>query len=362
MHSRRDQVIKLKGIQRVRDASGKVRWKYHRATGIALPVDIPESSPAFLEAYLAAEQGEAPANRKGRPAPGTLAATWEAYRRSDTFTALRPSYQRLLSLSADQLMERAGHVPLLQIEARHIRRDLNALGAHAAVKRRKVWRALLAHAIRMGILDADPSAGIEKPKTRKAQQHEPWTEDDVRRFRSRWLYRSPERVAFELLLWTGARISDVVRLGPGMVDRQGWLAFRQSKTGGEVAIPFRRDPPAFADPADLEHLHRALAHIESRHLTWLTTHTGKSRSVKSASQWFARAAREAGNAGKSAHGLRVARALSLAHGGATAHQIGAWTGHESLKEIEHYARQADKRRVLSGAPMPSPLNSGDDAV
>jgi hypothetical protein len=34
---------------------------------------------------------------------------------------------------------------------------------------------------------------------------------------------------------------------------------------------------------------------------------------------------------------------------ATTHQIGAWTGHESLKKIEHYAKKFNKRKALTGS-------------
>jgi hypothetical protein len=58
------------------------------------------------------------------------------------------------------------------------------------------------------------------------------------------------------------------------------------------------------------------------------------RSEKAISNWFSEAAREAALRGYTAHGLRKTRAIALAEAGATHHQIGAWTGHDSLKEIE----------------------------
>lgn len=44
--------------------------------------------------------------------------------------------------------------------------------------------------------------------------------------------------ALELLFWTGCRIGDGVRIGPGMVGRDGVLAFRQHKTGGTAYVPW----------------------------------------------------------------------------------------------------------------------------
>jgi integrase len=118
-----------------------------------------------------------------------------------------------------------------------------------------------------------------------------------------------------------------------------------------VSIPFDRELPDFADPDDLDQLNRSLEARESRHMTWLTTAHGSARSEKSASNWFSAACRDAGLKGakrRTAHGLRAARAIRLAERGATPHQIGAWTGHESLKEIEEYTKGVGRKKLLSG--------------
>ncbi|WP_424988433.1 tyrosine-type recombinase/integrase [Microbulbifer sp. S227A] len=138
-------------------------------------------------------------------------------------------------------------------------------------------------------------------------------------------------------------------MGPGNVDHAGWLVFRQQKTGGEVAIPFDRALPDFAETMsdDLALLHAALDAREGRHMTWIITVHSRSRGVKAAGQWLAAKARAAGVPGRSAHGLRKSRARALAEAGGTSAQIGAWTGHESLSEIERYIRNFSIRRVLS---------------
>lgn len=77
------------------------------------------------------------------------------------------------------------------------------------------------------------------------------------------------------------------------------------------------------------------------------TSTGRARSVKGLSQWISAAASAAGLPDDcTAHGLRKARAAALAEAGATASQIGAWTGHASLSEVSHYTKGADQKGVL----------------
>jgi integrase/recombinase XerD len=51
----------------------------------------------------------------------------------------------------------------------------------------------------------------------------------------------------------------------------------------------------------------------------------------------------------SAHGLGKATAARLAERGATAHEIMAITGHQSLEEVERYTRAAQKAQLADSA-------------
>lgn len=348
MRSRSGVGAKLKGLRRVRQ-DGK-RYVYHRATGMRMP-DLPEHHPEFLRAYLDAEKqaesGSKPAGVR-HAKPGTLLAVWHAYATSDRFRAHSPAYQRLMQRQGDKIMQTGRDVPIRQIRAEHIRKDMEGMKPNAKNVRLKAWRALMGHAVEIGMIANDPSRQVQRARAPVQQSHQRWTASDIGKFRTHWPLGTPQRLAFELLQWTGARISDMVRMGEGMVDPEGWLCFRQAKTGGEVAIPLHREPPPFADPEDLRQLLAALSARPERHMTYLTTHYGAARSVKSASQWFSAAARSAQlPAKRTAHGLRVTRAIKLAEAGATTHQIGAWTGHESLSEIDHYSRAAGRKNLLT---------------
>jgi len=53
--------------------------------------------------------------------------------------------------------------------------------------------------------------------------------------------------------------------------------------------------------------------------------------------------------GKACPSWRVWRATALAQEGATAHEIAAVTGHQSLEEIERYTRVAERKRLADQA-------------
>jgi site-specific recombinase XerD len=241
------------------------------------------------------------------------------------------------------------------IQSRHIEAQMDALDRNPGNQRLKTWRYLTEYAKLQGIVENRATDGVRANPEAKTGGHIPWVYDEIEKFRAHWGYETIERRAFELQFWAGARISDTRKLGPSSVDRDGWLNFSQQKTGSQVSVPLYRSLPHFAVERDLEHLFSALAFSRDQQEVWLPTQHGTIRSEKSASQWFSAKAREAGlPAGRTSHGLRKSRMIIHAENGATSKQIAAWSGHETLKEIERYIRDADRRRLLT----PSVLETG----
>jgi integrase len=99
------------------------------------------------------------------------------------------------------------------------------------------------------------------------------------------------------------------------------LQVKQVKTGMELTIPVH---PAVAG---------ILAEMPADNLTFLTTQFGKPFTATGFGNWFREQCDEAGLPQCSAHGLRKAAARRLAEAGCTEHEIGAITGHASLREI-----------------------------
>lgn len=343
--------VRLKHVKTVRKTNGAT-FHYLAVPGCKL-VRLPDGAkdtPAFLMAYAAALAGATPTQT--RPASGTIAAAIIDYQTSRAFGDLAATTRAYRHRHLSRIAEKWGSARLKDLRADHIEADISLLSPHPANHRLKAWRGFLGWAKETRQIAADPSAGIAKRSAPKSDGFAPWTADDIQKFRDHWPIGTSQRLAMELVYWSAARASDAVRLGPGMVTRDGWLTFRQSKTGGEVSVPFSRSLPAFAVgmQPDLDLLHAAIA-ATPRHMTWLVTVFGAARSVKAFSAWFSGAATDAGVPGKSAHGLRKARAEAMAEAGATAHQIAAWTGHETLAEVQRYSKSADRKRILSGPDM-----------
>jgi hypothetical protein len=84
-------------------------------------------------------------------------------------------------------------------------------------------------------------------------------------------------------------------------------------------------------------------------LTFLTTQFGKPFTSNGFGNWFRVQCDAAGLSNCSAHGLRKAAALRLAEAGCTAHEIAAITGHASLKQVSHYTKAVDQKRLATAA-------------
>lgn len=339
----RHGVQRLKGIKVIVKPNGR-RYVYRRVNGQLVPLpNLPENHPAFLAAYAAA--GEA--RTKTRAQAGTIAALCEAYMRSGAYAKMAASTRAVWLRTLSRISEKRGVGLVRDLRAEHIRKDVRAFTPGAASNRLKAWRSILSFAVSDGWIDADPSQGVKIDKG-EVVPHRQWTLAEIEAYRAHWPIGTPQRCAMEVIYWTGARCVDAVHIGWQKVDRDGWLAFVQVKTGNPASCPVNTRLPRWCASLapDQQHL---LACLPKDGLQWIVTQTGKPRSVKGLSQWMSANATAAGlPADCTAHGLRKARAAALAESGATASQIGAWTGHASLAEIAHYTRAADQKNVLRG--------------
>ena len=280
---------------------------------------------------------------------GSLAEAAVKYKSSHEFGLLASSTRQNRRKRIDEVIELYGTAQVTGIEQKHLKKDLARFDGHAQRNHLKMWRGFAKFMVKEYDI-ADPSVGIDKDPVAASDGHVPWSLDDIDHFRNLYSISRPERLALELLYWTGARIGDAVKLGKGDVTHDGWLSFKQGKTGGPVDVPFDRRLPDFAlaDAGDLRLLHESIDAQTVKHMTYLCAKKGGQRSEQCVSNWFARSARAIGLKHRTAHGLRKSRAIRWAESGATTVQIAAYTGHQTLSEVERYVKKYNRRMVLSG--------------
>src|SRR5207248_128239 len=122
--------------------------------------------------------------------------------------------------------------------------------------------AFLKWCAREGIVSRSPVVNIERAPIRTTG-YQTWLEEHIEQYRARWPLGTRQRLAFELLVGTGAARVDIVAMGRQHV-RDGLLVFRREKTDVPVEIPIL---PELQDALE--------AMPRSNNLTFLTTARGQ---------------------------------------------------------------------------------------
>lgn len=320
-----------------RDRHGKVRYRFRKK---GLPTVYLPGVPGSLEfaaAYEAAASGAKPlAIGQGRTKPGTINALAVAAFESADWSALAESTQRNYRGVMERLRRDHGDKTVRSLTPEIVLRLRDRIPGQAARNNFiKALRWFLAFAVARGWRQDNPASAVVKIKYRTEGYHT-WTEAEVAAFEKRWPVGTKQRLAMDLLLYTGQRSKDVRLMGRQSLTGDG-IRVRQSKTGAELTIPLH---PRLA---------ASLATVPGDQMLFLPTQYGPAYTATGFYNWIKAACREAGVAECSPHGLRKCIATRMADAGCTHSEIMAVTGHKNPKEVETYIRARDQRRLASSA-------------
>jgi integrase len=319
---------------------GKVVWYVRKGKGKRIRVPAP-GTEGFDRAYQAAVAADAISREGGAAgsrAAGTLAWLVTRYRETTAWTSLSPATRHQRENILKHVLDTAGRQPIARITKASIvaGRDRRSQTPFQARHFLDTMRGLFRWAVEAEIVKSDPTLGVRDPVMPKTDGFEPWTEADVVLYRERWPIGTRQRVWLEVLLGTGLRRGDAVRLGKQHV-KDGIATLRTEKTDTEVTIPIS---PELAE---------ILAIGPTGDLHFICNVNGKPFTPESFGNAFSEASRKAGIK-KSAHGLRKLAAERAAHAGATERELDAMMGWTGGRMAAHYTRGADRRRLaLAGA-------------
>lgn len=339
-------LVRLRHVHRFRDRHGTVRH-YLRLPGqkaVALPGE--PGSPAFLAAYHTGVAAPAPAPRVPG---GSLHEICVSYYASPGFADLRASTQANYRRIIERLRAAHGDKPVAMLDQIGVRRIVAERQQHPAAANRLlgIVSILCEHAIEAGLMASNPAIGIKR-RDYTVRGYRQWTDEEIAQYEAHWPTGTRQRLALALLLSTGQRRSDVVRLGPRNL-RAGKLHLQQVKTGVRLELPILPDLAA------------ELAHVPPGQGTFLVREDGKTpHSAGGFYNLFVTWCAEAGlEPGLAPHGLRKASARRQAEAGATVSELMAWHGWKSMKEAALYTAAADQARLAERAgalvlPMKQP--------
>jgi integrase len=326
------------------DRHGKARFYFRRPGFKKVPLPGLPWSPEFMAAYQEALAGQRLPVNLGRVMPGTLRALAVLYYSSLAFRSLKPITQSTYRNIIDKFCretnaagELNGDKRFATMKREHVVKFMAARAdkPDGANGLRKVLRALMRHAVEMGLRADDPTHDVRAIRVKTDGYHS-WTDEEIARFETCHAVGTLARLALALLLYTGQRRGDVVRMGRQHV-RDGVLAIRQQKTGTELSVPLHPE------------LQAIIAATAAGQLTFLIAERGKPFTAAGFGNWFREQCDIADLHHCSAHGLRKAAARRLAEAGCSTHEIAAITGHASLREISRYTRAVDQRRLAVAA-------------
>jgi integrase len=352
--------IKLPYLLYDKDRHGTERIYFRRPGQPMIRLRAEPGSDAFLEEYRRARGGEIVATRpsRRRPAPaGSLRSLVQSYYSSANFRMLAPSTQRArrgllddICLSKTKSGTERSALPFDRLEPRHVReiRDEKLDLPEAANGRVKALRQVFDWAIENDLVTSNPARPVKKLNGGGEGFHT-WTLDEVAAYEATHPIGTKARVALALLLFTGVRRSDVVKLGRHM-ERDNALHFTETKGAGSRALNRKGSGRAKAHVLPiLPILRAAIDAAPSGHITYLATEWGRPFTANGFGNKFRDWCDAAGLKHCTAHGLRKAGATIAAENGATPHQLNAIFGWTTLRQAEGYTRRANQERMASEA-------------
>jgi integrase len=324
-------------VQREKSRHGKTVWYFRRGDGPRIRLRGEYESPEWLADYDLAMGITRAAEASPRAVNGTVGWLIARYQDSLAFTELAKGTQRARANVLARVKKTAAHVELKDVtramitEGMDKRRDTPA----AAVNFVKVMRALFKWAVSADIMMDNPAATVQA-RARKTDGHHTWTTDEVAAFCARWPVGTRERLAMDILLYTGMRGSDAVLFGRQHV-RDGVIRYISVKTRVDVELPL------------LAPLRASLDAARTGDLTYLITEwKAPFASAASFGNWFRKACVKAGVPGR-AHGLRKAGATMAAEHGASDRQLMAMWGWTTADQATLYTRKANRGKLAAAA-------------
>ncbi len=270
--------------------------------------------------------------RPGKADPRSLAWLVEQWRRSSEWANTANSTRRQRENVMRRIIDANPNAPFAAITAEHIRigREDRKDTPAAANNFIKTMRALFRWAVEAGHVKENPAGAVAFIPT-KSPGFRPWTMEDLDRYRARWPIGTRERVAVEVLVTTGLRRGDAVRLGAQHL-KDGVFAIRTEKTAMLVYRPL------------LPELTQAIDAGPVGDLAYIVGANGHPMVKESFGNWFRKTCDAAGVPG-SAHGLRKLAAATMAEKGATNEELKAAFGWQTNEQSTTYTRSADRRRL-----------------
>jgi integrase len=327
------------------DRHGNDRFYVRRRGKPRLRIRETPGTPAFLLAVQAAldaiDTPHEHVRANGRViVPGSLAALATKHFASMDFLRLDAASQRnRRNIIEECLKEKVsgcvfGDMPLLM----EIKEKQDMAGA--ANNRRKYLSVMFTWALAQTpqLMQRNPARDV-KSVGDETDGYYTWTDEDIVTYEAAHPVGSKARLALALLMFTGMRRQDAIRLGPPSI-RNGLIEMTPKTTKGT-------NPELTYKPLlpELDEIIKATPVLGSK--TFLVTSKGRPFTEAGFGNWFKARCMEAGLPQCTAHGLRKAAACRCADAGVSDHDMMQLFDWASPRMAAHYTRKANKKKATA---------------
>jgi integrase len=339
------------------DRHGKARFRYRRRGFEGGYFKSAFGTEDFRKELAAFERGKVDTVQEAikRTIPGTIDDLVTRYFSVPSRLGPTDDTQRKIRAILSRFREAHGHRIVADVQFEHIEAIIEKAkakrpsedgkrmvgGIEAARKLRKELVRLFDYAIKVRMRPDNPVRQADRVKVAAGERSKgfhTWTEAEIAQFRAYHKLGTKPRLAMELMLWTGQRRIDAIRLGRDDVH-DGRVAVRQSKTGKDMLLPVA--------PQLLEAI-VAMPHREGQG-PFLVTEWGKPFTNAGFGNWFRDKCDEAGLPQCTAHGLRKAIMRRLAELHMGNQSLKAVSGHSRDEEVATYTREVNQSRMADHA-------------
>lgn len=192
-------------LHREETRHGQLTWYVRKGHGPRIRIKAEYGSEDFWRQYRAALEGAPPPSKANRA--NTLGWALERYRESSAWAGLSNATRRQRENIYRVVTQTAGSVMLSEITNETIRsgRERRSAKPHSANNFLKAMRGFFAWAVEAQYISSDPAKGVKLLVGKNdVEGFHTWSQEELDRFEAYWPLGTRERLAFDLLLYTGS--------------------------------------------------------------------------------------------------------------------------------------------------------------
>ncbi|WP_455482537.1 tyrosine-type recombinase/integrase [Bartonella sp. B35(2025)] len=318
---------------------GKIIWYVRIGHGSRFRIEGTYGTQEFVDNYTLAikeeQNGSSKTTKRTKLTEGSFDWLLNQYLQSMQWHNQSESTQKVKYRILNNVSKLIGDRSYKSIEKQHIldavdrRRNTPAAARHFLT----ALNGLFNWAVDNALLSKNPALNIKAPKSFNPNGFTPWLEEDIDKYYRRWPHGTHERVWIDVLLYTGLRRGDAVRIGwKDVTDNVIYLKTEKSQFKTDVFLPI------------LPELTETLKIGPIGDETFICGKSGNKLVKESFGNLFREACNAAGIK-KSAHGLRKLAATRAANSGATVSQLKAIFGWTEDSMTSLYTKTADRKRL-----------------